>query len=530
MPNVLIVAETDLAPRLGKTCLWSRTVRRVTTSHAEVAIDLVRVFVPSLVVIDTQDVARGLDLVRSFRSHLGTRRSSLVLSLPEGSRADEDLASQAGANLVLAGEADALRLDERLAVLLSVPLRVALQFPVEVHVAGSEPTLAQAVDLSSAGMLLELPEPPGVGTRLLLRFAPPPCEDPVSVEASVVRRLAGQPGRIGVHFCPLDVADQVRLLAAVSSVPVERAFGRYEPRAVIGEGAMGRVYRAFDPEAQRVVALKTVRPDQLAGRDGVEYLRRFQREARAAARLVHPNIVTIFDVGRDYFVMELLAGASLQELIAAHGRLTLDELRPILAEVASALDYAHGAGTVHRDVKPANIVIARDGHAKVMDFGLAQLASASGTDSDCLLVGSPAYMAPEQITGGEVSGRADVFALAAVAYEALTGQRPFEGRSVAAVLWNVVNSEPRPASLACPQLLPAHDAVFARALAKDAARRFASSGDFVEALLPGSMAASREAAVRRLVDTSSALPHPAERHGPGVETTDLGRRGLPEGT
>ena len=150
-------------------------------------------------------------------------------------------------------------------------------------------------------------------------------------------------------------------------------FGRYELQEEIGEGAMGRVYKAWDPLVRRVVAIKTIRSEYLTHETSQEYLRRFRREAQAAGRLSHPNIVSIYDVGEDYFVMEFLEGVSLQAILAHRAVLPLAEALRILTPVAEALDYAHHAGVIHRDVKPANIMIQPDGRPKLMDFGVARL-------------------------------------------------------------------------------------------------------------------------------------------------------------
>ncbi|HEU0090829.1 MAG TPA: serine/threonine-protein kinase, partial [Vicinamibacteria bacterium] len=249
----------------------------------------------------------------------------------------------------------------------------------------------------------------------------------------------------------------------------------------VGKGSMGCVYRAFDPMARRIVAVKTLRPEHVSGPEAEEYLLRFRREAQAAACLVHPNIVTIFDVGEDYFAMELLEGATLQAILRVRGRLDLGDALRILGPVASAMDYAHSKGTIHRDIKPANLFVLADGQPKMMDFGVAHLTSAAITPSGQAF-GSPAYMAPEQITKGEATVATDEFSLAVVAYEALTGRKPFEGETITPILYSVVNTDPPPPSSWNPDLPRPLDDVFRRALAKDSAARFPSAGAFVAAL------------------------------------------------
>ncbi|HSF04095.1 MAG TPA: serine/threonine-protein kinase, partial [Solirubrobacterales bacterium] len=223
-----------------------------------------------------------------------------------------------------------------------------------------------------------------------------------------------------------------------------RSFGRYEVVEEIGNGAMGRVYRGFDPLVRRSVAIKTVRSEHLATGSADEYLRRFRREAQAAGRLSHPHIVSIYDVGEDYFVMEFLEGTSLEALLRQRVKLEVAEALRLLAPVADALDYAHKAGIVHRDIKPGNIMVLAEGRPKLMDFGVAHLDASVMTRAGEIL-GSPSYMAPEQIAGGEeVSARSDLFSLAVVAYEAVTGRKPFEGTSLTNIIYRVVHEDAPP--------------------------------------------------------------------------------------
>jgi TonB family protein len=258
-------------------------------------------------------------------------------------------------------------------------------------------------------------------------------------------------------------------------------FGRYVVDSLLGEGSMGRVYRAFDPLANRRVAIKTPRTEFAQGPEALDYIARFRREAQAAAALSHPHIVTVFDVGKDYFVMELLEGVTLQTLLAERGSLELAGTLRILEAIAAAVDFAHGNGVIHRDIKPANIFLQGDGRPKIMDFGIARLVSAAMTGTG-QFVGSPAYMAPEQITGGPASIRTDLFSLAVVAYQMLTGRRPFEGENLGEVVYRVAHVDPAPPCAGTPGLPPVYDEVFRRALAKDAASRYATAAAFVAAL------------------------------------------------
>ena len=263
-----------------------------------------------------------------------------------------------------------------------------------------------------------------------------------------------------------------------------RQFGRYDVSGLIGEGAMGRVYRGFDPLANRPVAIKTIKREHLSQETMDKYVRRFRREAQAAGILSHPHIVGIFDVGEDYFVMELLTGKTLHEVIAEKGRLAPADALHILAPIADALDHAHRNGIIHRDIKPANIMILPDGRPKLMDFGVARLedSAASGTGQ---IVGSPYYMAPEQMSGDiAVTARADTYSLAVVTYEALTGQRPFQGDSVPAIVYKVVNENPQPPRKWNVDLPAVYDVVFARALSKDPMARPPTATEFMTALIP----------------------------------------------
>jgi serine/threonine-protein kinase len=216
---------------------------------------------------------------------------------------------------------------------------------------------------------------------------------------------------------------------------------------------MGRVWRGFDPELSRPVAIKTVKAEYLTRDTRGEYLHRFRREARAAGLLSHPNIVRIFDVGDDYFVMELVEGVTLSDVLKHRDRLDAPEALALLAPLAGAIDEAHRSGVIHRDIKPANIMVQADGRPKLMDFGVARLEGSVATAAGQFF-GSPSYMAPEQIAGGELTSRADLFSFAVVAYEALTGRRPFQGDSITSVMYRVVH-EPAPAPRSLSPGLPA---------------------------------------------------------------------------
>src|SRR5580704_3155163 len=255
-------------------------------------------------------------------------------------------------------------------------------------------------------------------------------------------------------------------------------FGRYEILAELGRGAMGIVYKARDPKINRVVAVKTI---SLAGQppeDELDYRQRFFREAEAAGRVSHPGIVTIFDIGEEpethapYIVMEFVGGQSLDKLLARHDHTLLPETAlQLTLELADALDCAHGQGVVHRDLKPANILLTEDGHAKIADFGVAKLNLSNRTLGGHVL-GTPAYMSPEQLDGEVVDGRSDVFSLGVILYTVLTGYRPFQGNSAMTVSFKVVNREPVPATVLNTDLPLGLDYIIGRAMAKDPAQRY----------------------------------------------------------
>lgn len=265
--------------------------------------------------------------------------------------------------------------------------------------------------------------------------------------------------------------------------PNPQTLGRYRIEAEIGRGAMGVVYRARDPQIDRLVAIKTI---SLTGQEPEEeqaYRERFVQEARAAGRLSHPGIVAIFDAGEDseahepYLVMEHVAGAPLSRVLAAGERkLPLSDALRFAHEIAEALDYAHTQGVIHRDIKPANILITEDGHAKIADFGVARLNQAMSTHRGQIF-GSPAYMAPEQLSGGVADARSDLFSLGVVLYNMITGFRPFQGNSAETVCYKVMNMEPVPVTSFQHDVPPELDDIIARAIAKNPADRFQSGAE-----------------------------------------------------
>lgn len=266
-----------------------------------------------------------------------------------------------------------------------------------------------------------------------------------------------------------------------------KRFGRYEIVAELGRGAMGVVYKARDPQIDRLVAVKTV---SMWGQDreaDTDFRMRFLNEAQAAGRLHHAGIVSIFDVGENpenqeqYIVLEYVAGESLNRILAREKKLPLSRALNLAEEIAEALDYAHEQGVVHRDIKPGNILITEDGHAKIADFGIAKLNLAHFTLPGRVM-GTPAYMAPEQLSGEGVDGRSDLFSLGVILYAMVTGHSPFQGNSATTVCFKVANREPVAASAFDLNLPPELDEVISRAMAKDPQQRYQSGADFADEL------------------------------------------------
>ena len=245
---------------------------------------------------------------------------------------------------------------------------------------------------------------------------------------------------------------------------------------------MGVVYQARDPKIDRIVAIKTLFLGQ-EDDDEAEFRMRFILEAQAAGRLSHPGIVMVYDVAEDtethapYIVMEYVAGQTLKKLLApGYAKVPLETALRLAQEVAEALAYAHARGVVHRDIKPANIMITEDEHAKIMDFGVAKLDLSQRTQSG-VLMGTPAYMSPEQLTGHSVDGRSDIFSLGVVLYTMLVGHRPFQGNGISTIGFKVVNNHPLPLTTINPALPPEIDTIVSRAIAKELDKRYQSGSD-----------------------------------------------------
>src|SRR5215471_13365585 len=249
---------------------------------------------------------------------------------------------------------------------------------------------------------------------------------------------------------------------------------------------MGIVYLAHDPQIERPVALKTLRPEAISGGYGEEIESRFLKEAKLAGRLSHPNVVTVYEAGEDkgaaYIAMEFVDGQALTAFMGPQGDLSLPDRIAIVRQVGLALEHAHDRGVLHRDIKPGNILITTDRRVKVADFGIGKLLSAASSDLTRTghMIGSPAYMSPEQIRGEKLDGRSDLFSLAVVFYELLTGTRPFPGDSITTLVYQILHLEPRDPLQVKPDLPPQTSDVFARLLAKTPDKRPASAREFLQ--------------------------------------------------
>ena len=261
--------------------------------------------------------------------------------------------------------------------------------------------------------------------------------------------------------------------------------GRYNIIGELGQGAMGTVYKAVDPLIDRIVAIKTINLS-LALDEKDEYESRFYQEAKAAGRLSHPNIVTIYDVGKSgeiaYIAMEFLQGRELRDMLNDGKRMPVEQVINVVAQVAQGLAYAHEHGIVHRDVKPSNIMIVRDGHVKITDFGIARMASAAVRTQTGMVLGSPKYMSPEQVVGKLTDQRSDIFSLGVMLYEMLTGQAPFSGENVNAIMYQTLNSVPPPPSTLSPNVPEMLNFIVAKALAKKLEHRYQDTKEFASDL------------------------------------------------
>jgi serine/threonine protein kinase len=248
---------------------------------------------------------------------------------------------------------------------------------------------------------------------------------------------------------------------------------------------MGTVYLGRDPKINRQVAIKTLAYDEVETGELDEVKERFFREAEAAGKLSHPNIVSIYDAGEEhdmaYIAMELLKGENLTRYCHPSRLLSVWQVLSHIAEVTAALDYAHCKGVVHRDIKPGNIMLLEDGRIKVTDFGIARVIDASRTRTGVIL-GTPSYMSPEQVAGKNVDGRSDLFSLGVVFYQLLTGTKPFKGDNITAILYAITHNAYAPLSDILPDLPPCIGEVVDKLLAKGVTKRFQSAAQLTKAL------------------------------------------------
>jgi serine/threonine protein kinase len=267
-----------------------------------------------------------------------------------------------------------------------------------------------------------------------------------------------------------------------------KSLGRYQIRGVLGQGAMGLVYEGLDPKLNRRVAIKTILTRKLSPDAARMATVRFEREVKAVARLNHPNVVQVYDFATEgdlaYIVMEFVQGKELKDFLDANERFDLKRIFGVMAELLSALDFAHEAGIIHRDVKPANVMVTADGHSKLTDFGVARFTEPDASQIDMTragqLIGTPSYMSPEQIQGQTIDRRSDVFSAGILLYQLLTWKKPFSG-SQWELAKKIIEDDPVWPSKVV-EIPPEIDRVVARAMAKQPERRYQTARKFAEAL------------------------------------------------
>ena len=303
-----------------------------------------------------------------------------------------------------------------------------------------------------------------------------------------------------------------------------KALGRYTLECTLGKGAMGVVYEGHDPKLNRRVAIKTILKSNLDPDTARDYSMRFSREAQAVARLNHPHIVQVYDFAEEgdiaYLVMEFIRGKELKNFFDANERFDIKEVVRIMCELLDALDFAHHAGIVHRDIKPANVMLDSQGRTKLTDFGVARIQDADRTHAEHThagtMVGTPAYMSPEQITGAAVDKRTDVFSAGIILYQFLTGDKPFTGGGAWTIAKKIIQENPPLPSSLNNAVTPYFDAVVNKALSKNPDTRYQSAEDFALALeraLEGKGRGDLEDTAKTVVGDLT-LAAPAPRVGP----------------
>lgn len=282
---------------------------------------------------------------------------------------------------------------------------------------------------------------------------------------------------------------------------VGKTIGRFEIAQKIGEGGMAEVYRAYDPDINRSVALKILKEEHCADQ---EHTSRFIKEGKAAGALTHPNIVTIYDVGKvddvPYIMMELLEGENLGDIMRTGERISHDVIIDLAIEIASALDYAHKKGVIHRDLKPDNIMMGADGaSAKIADFGIARVEETDNAESTQvgMMLGTPRYMSPEQACGTAIDGRSDLFTLGVILYEMITGQKAFDAESIPTLIMQIVQKDPIPIRQLNSQAPVGMQKIVAKLLQKKPDKRFQNGAELVQALERERLAAQDDAHEKR---------------------------------
>ena len=261
--------------------------------------------------------------------------------------------------------------------------------------------------------------------------------------------------------------------------------GKYEVKGTLGKGAMGVVYKGYDPAIDRFVALKTVRKDMVEAEVIAQYMGRFKNEARAAGRLMHPHIVAVYEYGEDetvaYIAMEYVEGAGLREHLNRRESFDFSQLVGLMRQLLDALEFAHERGVVHRDIKPSNLIVTDGGRLKVADFGIARVDTSNLTQAG-MIIGTPSYMSPEQCRGLDSDSRSDLWSAGVVMYELLTGDKPFSG-TLESIAYKICHEDPRvPSALSKLKLPPDVDKLVGTALAKAPENRFQSAREFRKAL------------------------------------------------
>lgn len=299
--------------------------------------------------------------------------------------------------------------------------------------------------------------------------------------------------------------------------------GRYKVEAVLGRGAMGVIYRAHDPVIDRKVAIKLVRADLLDGTDRADYIARFRQEAQAAGRCAHPNVVAVYDFalheGNPYLAMEYIDGVTLSQVQARTGGFGLPEIADLAGQMLDGLGAAHALGVIHRDIKPANVMLTGQGRVKVTDFGISRLDSSQITGAGSV-IGTPSYMSPEQCRGDKVDARSDLFSVAVVLYELVTGAKPFRGATQHEVWHRLLHDDPTDPATLRPDAPPALLAAIRRGLAKDPAARFGSAAAMAAALRGEAGAPSPTVPVAEL-DRTVMAARPAPDAAPDGEALVL---------